>query len=295
MTEQTVLPEPVRQRLVRYQRDELTDQAVYGRLARMEKNPANRGVLERIARDEQDHAAVWKRYTGVDASPLRLKALFFTIMGYLLGYTFVIKLMERGEALTAREYGDLTEYIPEARGILEQEERHEERLQAMLDEERLHYVGAMVLGLNDALVELTGTIAGLTLALQDNRLVALAGIVTGVSATLSMAASNYLAERANGNANALKSSGYTGVAYLLTVVLLVMPYLTYPDGMYLTALVSMLVIVVLIILFFNFYISIAKDQPFWSRFVEMACISLGVAAVSFVIGLAAKYLLQVDV
>ena len=289
------LPAAVRRRLERYQRDELTDQRVYANMARSEKNLENQSVLQIISDEEQDHAAVWRKYTGKTGRADMVRVVFYTILARLLGYTFVIKIMERGEALTAREYGTLREYIPEARGIMEQEEAHENRLHAMLDEERLHYVGAMVLGLNDALVELTGTIAGLTFALQSNRLVALAGIVTGVSATLSMAASNYLAERADGKTDALKSSVYTGVAYLVTVVLLVLPYLLFPADMYLGAFLSMLGVVVAIIFAFNFYIAVAKGMAFWPRFAEMACISLGVAVVSFGIGLVAKHLLGVDV
>ena len=165
----------------------------------------------------------------------------------------------------------------------------------MLDEERLKYVGAMVLGLNDALVELSGTLAGLTLALANTRVVAMAGIITGVSATLSMAASNYLAQRADGQSDALKSSIYTGVAYLVTVICLVLPYLLLPHDMYLPALAVMLGIVILIILFFNYYIAVAKSQPFGKRFAEMAAISLGVAVISFIIGIAAKALLGVDI
>ena len=120
--------------------------------------------------------------------------------------------------------------LPEAAKMLEDERRHEKELYNMLDEERLHYVGAMVLGLNDALVELTGAIAGVTFALANTRLVALTGIITGVSATFSMAASNYLAERADNNPKALKSSIYTGMAYLITVALLVLPYLLFPTN-----------------------------------------------------------------
>jgi len=41
---------------------------------------------------------------------------------------------------------------------------------------------------------------------------------------------------------------------------------------------------ILIILVFNFYISVAKDLPFKQRFFEMAGISLGVAVISFIIG-----------
>jgi VIT1/CCC1 family predicted Fe2+/Mn2+ transporter len=57
----------------------------------------------------------------------------------------------------------------------------------MIEEERLEYVGAMILGLNDALVELSGSLAGFTLALQDSKLVAMVGMITGIAAALSMA------------------------------------------------------------------------------------------------------------
>lgn len=283
------------ERIFRYQREEATGAILYDILAKREKNPRNREVLERIAHDERMHAAVWGRYSGRQAKPLRCRIFLYTLVSYLLGFTFILKRMERDEDLTQDEYADLVAEIPEMRDIIDQEDRHEKELHDMLDEERLRYVGSMVLGLNDALVELTGTIAGLTFALQDNRLVALAGIITGVSATLSMAASNYLAQRADGNADAVKSSLYTGVAYLVTVVLLVLPYLLFPRHAYFGALAAMLAVVILIILFFNYYVSVAKSQPFLRRFGEMAGISLGVAAISFGIGLLAKHLLNVDV
>ena len=178
--------------------------------------------------------------------------------------------------------------------MMEDEHVHEKELCDMLDEERLHYVGAMVLGLNDALVELTGAIAGVTFALANTRLVAMTGIITGISATLSMAASNYLAERAEGNSMALKSSAYTGAAYLVTVALLVLPYLLFPSNMYVAAFAVMIVTVLLIILFFNYYISVAKEEPFLRRFLEMAGISLSVAVISFVIGIVAKNVLGID-
>ena len=53
----------------------------------------------------------------------------------------------------------------------------------------------VVLGLNDALVELTGVLAGLTLALRETRLIAMAGLITGIAASLSMAASEYLSTK----------------------------------------------------------------------------------------------------
>jgi VIT1/CCC1 family predicted Fe2+/Mn2+ transporter len=152
----------------------------------------------------------------------------------------------------------------------------------------------MVLGLNDALVELTGSLAGFTFAMQNTRLIALSGLIIGISATFSMASSEFLAARSEGRTDALKSCTYTGIAYLLTVVALIAPYLILPSSQYMAALISMLVIVVLIIAGFTFYTSVAQDQPFKSRFWEMALISVGVAVVSFFVGIAAKYFLGVE-
>ena len=68
----------------------------------------------------------------------------------------------------------------------------------MIREKQLDYVGSIVLGLNDALVELTGALAGLTLALQNTRLIAIAGLITAIAASFSMAASEYLSNKSDG-------------------------------------------------------------------------------------------------
>lgn len=289
------LPQAVSRRILRMQRDEITGSVLYGHIARRQKNETNKAALLEIAAAEKNHYEVWKRYTGEDIGPNRVKVAFFKVVSRILGDTFTIKFLEKGEDFGIEELRAIEEAIPEARALIREEEEHEDRLMAMVDEERLHYVGSMVLGLNDALVELTGTIAGLTLALANTRLVALSAIITGVSATLSMAASNYLAERASGSANALKSSLYTGMAYMGTVALMVLPFLLLPNHLSMAALGIMLATVVLIILLFNLYISVAQDQPFLRRFGEMAAISLGVAAISFGIGLLAKSLLGIDI
>ncbi len=282
-------------RILKMQRDEITGNLLYAYIAGRQKDENNKAALLELAEAELNHHDVWKDYTGKDVKPRRLEIAFYKILSRVLGDTFTIKYLEKRENFGVEDLRRIEEEIPEARAIIDEEEEHEGRLLAMVDEERLHYIGAMVLGLNDALVELTGTIAGLTFALANTRLVALSAIITGVSATLSMAASNYLAERANGNANAFKSSLYTGMAYLVTVALMVLPFLLLPNSLSLAALGIMLATVVLIILLFNLYISIAQDFPFLRRFGEMALISLSVAAISFVIGLLAKSLLGIEV
>ena len=284
-----------RRRLEDFQRDEITGSVLYAKIARRQKDENNKRAFEEISKAERSHYEIWKGYTKREIAPNGFRVGFFLLMSGVLGITFTLKLFEKFEGAGIRELEAVEQEFPEVRAIIAEEEEHEARLMDMVDEERLHYVGAVVLGLNDALVELTGTIAGLTFALASNRLVALSGIITGISATLSMAASNYLSQRAEGNPKALKSSAYTGVAYLLTVALIVLPYLLLPNDWYVAAFAIMICAVILVILTFNYYISVAQGTSFWKRFGEMMLISLGVAALSFGIGLAAKALLGINV
>ena len=92
-----------------------------------------------------------------------------------------------------------------------------------------------------------------------------------------------------------KSCTYTGIAYLITVVLLIAPYLIFGNAQYLLALACILIVVILIIAGFTYYISVAQGQPFKFRFLEMAIISISVAVISFVVGVLAKKFMGVDV
>lgn len=288
-----ISPETYRH-LMESQVAELTDSLLYAFMAKREKNEANRAILRQMSSDEQGHAATWRGYTGLDLSPRRLRLFWYQLVVVLLGFTFMVKMRQKEELAAEESYRQMAGEIPEAARVMADERRHEQELYGMLDEERLHYVGAMVLGLNDALVELTGALAGVTFALANTRLVALTGIITGIAATLSMGASQYLAARAENHPHAFKASAYTGIAYLITVGLLVLPYLLFPTQLYAAAFACMIAIVLLIILFFNYYISVARDEPFLRRFGEMAVISVSVAAISFIIGIIAKNLLGID-
>jgi len=279
----------------RMQQNELTESAIYRKIATFSKGDENKETLLRLSREEKAHYEIWKKYTCADMVPEKNKVLLYTLIARILGFTFAVKLMERGEENAQSEYELLANEIPESIGIRQQEEEHEQALLGMLDEERLQYVGSMVLGLNDALVELTGSLAGFAFALQNTRLIALSGLIVGISATFSMASSEFLAARSEGRTDALKSCTYTGIAYLITVIALVAPYLLFPAGQYIPALICMLVMVILIIAGFTYYISVAQDQPFRRHFLEMALISVGVAVVSFIVGILAKTFLGVEV
>lgn len=274
------------------QRQEVTEYHVYTKLAAVCKDEKNAKVLRSIGEAERRHAGFWRGMTGVDASPDRWRVFIHVLMARILGLTFVLKLMERNEGTASRKYDLLNEALPETKRISREEAEHERQLLAMLDEERLQYVGSIVLGLNDALVELTGALAGFTLALKETKLISLAGLVTGISAAFSMAASDYLSSKAEGDSRAAKSALYTGVAYLITVILLILPFLLL-DARFLSLGIT-LAVVVIIIFCFNYYLSVAKELNFKRRFLEMTFISLGVAAFSFFIGWVLKIALGVD-
>lgn len=289
------LAEDIRKKVIQFQQTEITEYHIYKRLAKRIKSPENAKILDRIAEDEKRHYEGWKKYTSEDVQPRWFYVWFYYLVSIAFGFTFGVKLMEQGEEAAQGNYAAIAKAIPEAKKYQEEEDRHEQQLIEMLDEERLQYAGSVVLGLNDALVELTGALAGLTLALQNGKLIALSGLITGIAASLSMAASEYLSTRSEQtNKHPVRAAIYTGIAYIITVALLVLPYLLMPENFY-ADLVIALMTAVIIIAVFNYYISVAKGESFRARFLEMAGLSLGVALFSFIIGYFIRQWLGIEI
>ena len=288
------LSEQVQRQVLKFQQTEITEHHIYKRLAKKVTPTENAQIIEQIAADELRHYNGWKKYTNQDVEPRWSIVWFYYWVSVLFGFTFGIKLMERGEEAAQENYASVSPEIPEAKKFQHEEDAHEERLIAMLDEERLQYAGSVVLGLNDALVELTGALAGLTLALQNVKLIALSGLITGIAASMSMAASEYLSTRSEKTTKQpVRAAIYTGIAYIITVTLLVMPYLLFQN--YILDLVITLTTAVIIIAVFNYYISVAQGESFRERFLEMAGLSLGVALFSFIIGYFIRQWLGIEV
>lgn len=288
------LSEDIRKKVILFQETEITEYHIYKKIAKRIKSEENGKILDQIAEDELRHYNGWKKYTNEEVQPRWLNVWFYYFVSILFGFTFGVKLMEQGEEKAQANYAAVVKEIPEATKYQEEEDKHEKQLIEMLDEERLQYAGSVVLGLNDALVELTGALAGLTLALQNTKLIALSGLIMGIAASLSMAASEYLSTRSeNTSKHPVRAAIYTGIAYISTVTLLILPYLLF-ENYYLDLAIS-LATAVIIIAVFNYYISVAKGESFRARFLEMAGLSLGVAAFSFVIGYFIRKWLGIEV
>lgn len=285
------------QKVLDFQKDEITGYLLYRKLAGRIKDAGNAKILHEMAEAENSHYQFWKEISGKEVRADCAKIFFYTLMFRLLGLTFSVKLMEKGEKAGVKEYEAFEAIVPGSAKLGHDEQEHEDALAAMIHEDFLSYIGSIVLGLNDAMVELTGTLAGLTFALQNGKLVAASGLITGIAAAFSMAASQYLSERAESNAKAGRSALYTGAAYLITVILLILPYLLVPQtrsGIFISLAITLL-ITIAIIFGFNFFVSVAKDQPFKPRFIEMLVISMGVAVFSFLVGLIVRNVFGVDV
>lgn len=277
----------------RFQRNEITESIVYERLASIEKNEENRKTLRMISVEERVHYDILKRYTGKDVKPNGIRIARFYWLARILGITFAIKLMESSEQSAHSNYSKFTDY-PDLLRLSHEEEVHETKLIELINEEKLEYMGSVVLGLNDALVEFTGALAGFTLALSDSKLIALTGSITGIAAALSMASSEYLSTKSEGTEGKrpVKAAIYTGIAYIITVVALVTPFILISNV--LIALGVMLMMALIIIALFNYYYSVARGESFRKRFTEMAVLSFSVATVSFLIGYALKEFMGIE-
>jgi VIT1/CCC1 family predicted Fe2+/Mn2+ transporter len=288
------LTKEIRDKILSFQRNEITEHHIYRKLASVEKDPRNQEVLLRIADDELKHYQLWRDLTQEDVRPDWLKARFYYFFIRIFGLTFGIKKMELGEEGAQENYALLRGEIDNIEMFIEEENAHEQALIGLIDEERLRYVGSIVLGLNDALVELTGALAGLTLALQNTKLIALTGLITGVAAAMSMAASEYLSTKSETTEkNPVRASIYTGMAYIVTVIILILPYLVINN--YFVCLFFTLAFALIIIAFFNYYVAVVREESFTRRFAEMAGLSLGVAALSFFLGYLIRSFLGVDI
>jgi len=281
--------------ILKQQQNEITEYFVYTQLSEFSDNKKNKATLLEIAQQEKMHYNFWKNITKKEVEPVNFTIRKHIFLAKIFGLSFSLRLLEAGEKEASKFYKEISKNYPEALAIENDELEHEQKLINILNDYRLIYAGAVVLGLNDALVEFTGTLAGLTFAFNNNVIVGTTGLVMGVAASLSMAASGYLSSRESNHeeTNPTTSAIYTGTAYLVTVALLVSPYLIQSNPY--IAISSMLIITVLIIASYTYYISIAKNISFRRRFIEMAAISIGVAIISFGIGILIKHIFGIDV
>ena len=163
----------------------------------------------------------------------------------------------------------------------------------MVRKDKFNSAGAIVLGMHDALVSLTGLIAGLAVAMADRYSIILTAIIASITASLSMGASNYLSVRAGGEKHAFINALYTGGAYMATCILLIIPFFIFENRA--TELTIMFAIAVSEIFLFNYFLGRIQNKPYMKNFIEMLCVCAGVSIVAFFIGLCANVCLGINI
>lgn len=152
---------------------------------------------------------------------------------------------------------------------------------------------AMVLGMHDALVSLTGLIAGIAFTMPRRRDIVLTAIIASITASMSMAASNYLAEKAGDGQSALRAGLYTGAAYMLTCIVLIIPFMCIANRT--VALFTTFILAILIIFIFNWGLARRGTRHWRHRAFEMLGVCAGVSCAAFIIGQIATYFLGLNI
>ncbi|HYZ91672.1 MAG TPA: VIT1/CCC1 transporter family protein [Actinomycetota bacterium] len=285
-------------------REELFAHRLYSALAARLPEGSSRRKLTELAEQERSHVDFWVgvgKLNERSLRPSRLRHALLVAASVVLGPAFTIRWLERGEDKAIKTYKQLLDdgklTAAQKRGVtkmLKEEEEHEEALERGVEDERRVYLGAAVLGLNDALVELTGGLTGLVSSISDPKLIGFAALVVGIAASMSMAASNFLSVDigAPSELRPVKAAAYTGIAYIVVVVGLVLPFFLLADRH--IALVISWTSAIVIIAAFSGYSSVMQNRSFVRRFGVMLALGLGVAVISFGIGRALGTLIGIE-
>lgn len=275
------------------------DHVVYKALAETESSPEFKGILEKLVEQEYDDYVFWRQFAAQKTFRVpSYEVKLFKLIRQIFGLTFTAKLLEGHEKQMQGHYGDYLNTLTDEplkekmRAMIIREKEHERYLLSQVKEDKVRFMSNIVLGLNDGLIELTGALVGFSLALQQTPLVALSGIITGVSAALSMSASAYMQAQYEEGRNAKKAALYTGISYIVVVCILVAPFLS--AQRIALALLCMLGLALVIILAISCYTTVLFERPFRRQFSQMFFFSIGIATVAFGVGLLARLFIGVS-
>jgi VIT1/CCC1 family predicted Fe2+/Mn2+ transporter len=274
----------------KYCRDEYIDYKVYSYLAKLEKNEKRRGILENFGKMEYEHYIFWKNLMKkemINSSLDSIRIKLFILLKYIFGLIFTIKFMERNEKRVVEEYKKLLDRLEgeskqKLELIIKDEIEHENFWMNQIKDETTRYLGFIILGLADAIIEITGVHAGFLGVTASTIIAGIAGLVVGVSASLAMASAAYLQAKQAEGSNPRISAIYTGIFYILAAVALATPYFMTHDM--LLAFSSSLIIAIMLIGFFNFYSSVIFERKFAKEFLTSTIIILITAATAFIVG-----------
>jgi vacuolar iron transporter family protein len=269
-------------------RNELTEHLIYGKLAKREKNPENRALLERLSAQEKTHYEFWKSLVpDSDLKPYPLGLFGIPLLRNVFGVTFTTKFLEMHEHDAVATYQSMLPAMPQDKRarletIIKDEESHEQGLISQLKEKRLTYIGFVALGLSDAIVEIPGVHAGFLGVTGSTLIAGVSGIIVGFAAAISMGSAAYIQAKQDPNASPLPSGLSTGFSYLGSVILLALPYFLIRTMV--TAFIISTSIGILLLATFIFFSAVVLEKHFIREFSESVGLMLATAVATYLLG-----------
>ncbi len=269
--------------------DEWSDSTLYERLSKtVSSDSPFAEVLDQLSATEHRHFEFWRKYVpGEEPRLAKVKLYWVLFLRRFLGLTFATRYLDRHESNVVKEYQGLSRLIPEGdreayEAMVEDEREHEKAFAQKVESSAVRYISFVVLGLADALVEISGIHAG-SLGFYDvTELAGLAGVIAGGAASLAMASAAFAQAKQGFRGSARLSATYTGVSYFITALLLATPYFLTSNMVF--ALTSSLMVAVVILAVTTWYSIVIQEKPFLRDFVEILAILFAATIILYAFG-----------
>jgi VIT1/CCC1 family predicted Fe2+/Mn2+ transporter len=275
--------------------DEWSDYTLYDRLSKtVAADSPFAEVLGHLSATEHRHYEFWRKYVPDEQPRLaKFKLYWVLFLRKFLGLTFATRYLDRHESNVVKEYQGLENLIPAADRqafdeMVADEREHEKAFAMKVESSAVRYISFVVLGLADALVEISGIHAG-SLGFYDRTEIAgLAGLIAGAAASLAMASAAFAQAKQGFKGSARLSATYTGISYFVTAIFLATPYFLTSDMI--VALGSSLTVAVIILAITTWYSIVIQEKPFLKDFLEILAILFAATIVLYAFG----YLVHIE-
>ncbi|GBC71512.1 hypothetical protein HRbin02_01297 [Candidatus Calditenuaceae archaeon HR02] len=274
--------------LRKYVIDEFSDYLIYKSLAEVERDASRREILSNLSKKEYEHYMFWLQLTNYQPKPPSgVRIGLMVVLRRLLGLVFIARLLERHERSVVRWYRELSDALPAKERetlfhIMREEEEQERMLIGQIEETVIKYLGYVVLGLADAIIELSGVHAGFLGATNVTILAGMAGIVVGFAASISMAVAVYLQAKQTPTIVPFKAAILTGITYVSTVILQALPFFLTSDIF--TAFTASIAVSITLIAGFTYYGAVVRDADARREIITNVALTLGTAAATYLFG-----------
>jgi vacuolar iron transporter family protein len=199
-----------------FYQDEINDHITYQELVGRAKDKAFHTDMTRIARMERRHADFWKAMLEAHHTPLppvrirRLRLFILRLLSMVINPVLLVSLLELGETSAVKRYLYFFQHAEldaseqeRLKGIILDEIEHETYFKQTARALGVGNLRDFVLGMNDGLVEILGTVAGLSAVYPTNPLiVAASGLIVGIAGALSMGIGAFISVRSQRQVNA---------------------------------------------------------------------------------------------